>query len=145
MWRLWMSQSCFPLGFLSQYSLWKLSTFRGYKGYLYWGENEMRRVRFFKTELAGGLDSWLDWAASSSHEVTERPVCIFCPVVLQLAWFFNFWHAWHVFNIWRLTAASHLRDQIVSPCFFALSWVFLHTLSLTTLTWIPPKYRVTNS
>ena len=27
-----MNQSCFSLGFLSQYSLWKLSTFRGYKG-----------------------------------------------------------------------------------------------------------------
>ena len=26
-----MSQSCFSLGFLSQNSLWKLSTFRGYK------------------------------------------------------------------------------------------------------------------
>ena len=29
---LWMSQSYFSLGFLSQNSLWKLSTFRGYKG-----------------------------------------------------------------------------------------------------------------
>ena len=28
---LWMSQSCFSLGFLSQNSLWKLSTFRGYE------------------------------------------------------------------------------------------------------------------
>ena len=27
-----MSQSCFSLGFLSQNSLWKLSTFLGYKG-----------------------------------------------------------------------------------------------------------------
>ena len=27
-----MSQSCFSLGFLSQNSLWRLSTFRGYKG-----------------------------------------------------------------------------------------------------------------
>ena len=27
-----MSQSCFSLGFLSQNSLWKLSTFRRYKG-----------------------------------------------------------------------------------------------------------------
>ena len=31
-WRFWMSQSYFSLGFLSQNSLWKLSTFRGYKG-----------------------------------------------------------------------------------------------------------------
>ena len=46
----------------------------------------MRRVRFFKIELAGSLDSWLNWVASSSCEVTERPVCTFCPVVFQLAW-----------------------------------------------------------
>ena len=52
-----MSQFCFSLGFLSQYFLWKLSTFRGYKGYLYYGENGMRRVRFFKIELAGDLAS----------------------------------------------------------------------------------------
>ena len=30
--RLWMNQSCSSLGFLSQNSLWKLSTFCGYKG-----------------------------------------------------------------------------------------------------------------
>ena len=104
MWRLWISQSCFSLGFLSQYSLWKLFTFHGYKGYLYRSENGMRRVRFFKTELVDGLDSRLDWVASSSHEVTERPVCTFCLVVLQLLWSFNFWHAWHVCNFWWLAS-----------------------------------------
>ena len=31
-WRLWMSESWFSLGFLSQNSFWKLSTFREYKG-----------------------------------------------------------------------------------------------------------------
>ena len=30
--RLWMSQSCFSLGFLSQNSFWKLSLNCGYKG-----------------------------------------------------------------------------------------------------------------
>ena len=39
--RLWMNQFCITLGFLSQNSLWKLSFFYGYKGYLYWGENGM--------------------------------------------------------------------------------------------------------
>ena len=53
--RLWMNQSCFTLRFLSQNSLWKLSFFRGYKVYLYWGENGMWRVRFFKIGLARGL------------------------------------------------------------------------------------------
>ena len=58
--RLWMSQSCFSLGFLTQYSLWKLSIFRGYEGYLYLCVFGMRRVSFSKTELAGGLASPLD-------------------------------------------------------------------------------------
>ena len=144
MWKLWMSQSYFFSRFLSQYSLWKLSTFRGYKGYLYWSENGMSRVRSFKTKLVGGLDSRLDWVVSSSHEVIERPICTFCPVVLQLAWRFNFWHAWHVFNVWRLAAVSYPWDPVTSPFFFAQFWAFLHTFSLTTLTWIPPKYRITN-
>ena len=90
MWRLWMSQSYFSLGFLSQYSLWKLSNFCGYKGYLYLCVFGMRRVNFSKTELAGSLASRLDWAASSSRELTERPDLTFCPVVLQLSWRFSF-------------------------------------------------------
>ena len=85
-----MSQSCFSLGFLSQNSLWKLSTFRGYKGYLYWSDYGMRRVSFSKTEWTGDLASRLDWVASSSCELTEWPVWTFCPVVLQLAWRFSF-------------------------------------------------------
>ena len=46
--------------FFSRVSLWKLSTFRGYKGYLYWSENRIQRVRFFKIELVGDLASRLD-------------------------------------------------------------------------------------
>ena len=86
-WRLWMSQSCFSLGFLSQNSLWKLSIFRGYKGYLYWSEKGMRRVSFSKTDLAGDLALRLDWIASSSCD--EWSVWTFCPIVLQLAWWFS--------------------------------------------------------
>ena len=48
------------------------------------------KSQFFKTELASSLALRLDWAASSSHEVTEWPDWTFCPVVLQLAWRFNF-------------------------------------------------------
>ena len=90
MWKLGMSQSCFSLGFLSQNSLWKLLTIRGYKGYLYLNVFGMRRVSFFKTELASDLASRLDWVASSSREVTEWPDWTFYPVVLQLARRFNF-------------------------------------------------------
>ena len=50
-----MSQSCFSLGFLSQYSLWKLSIFRGHEGHLYLCVFGMRRVSFSKIKLAGDL------------------------------------------------------------------------------------------
>ena len=90
MWRLGMSQSCFSLGFLSQYSLWKLSTIHGYKRYLYLYVFGMRRVSFFKIELVGDLASRLNWVANSSSEVTKRTDWTFCSVVLQLAWRFNF-------------------------------------------------------
>ena len=124
-------------------SLWKLSFFCGYKGYLYWGENGIWRVRFFKTGLAHCLASRLDWVARSNREIIERPAVLFCPVVLQLAWRFNFWHAWHVCCFWRLEATSHPRDQVASLCFLAHFWAFQHSISLTTLTTISPKYRVT--
>ena len=79
----------------------------------------------------------------SSREITERPVVLFCPVVLQLAWRFNFWHAWHVCCFWRLEAASHPWDPVASLCFLAHYWAFQHSISLTTLTTISLKYRVT--
>ena len=34
-----------------------------------------------------------------------------------------------------LQAASYPRDPVASPCFFAQSWAFLHTLSYTTFSW----------
>ena len=123
-----MNQSCFTLGFLSQNSLWKLSFFYGYKGYLYWGKNGMWRVRFFKIGVARGLASRLDWVARSNRAITERPIVLFCLVVLQLAWLFKFWHAWHVCCFWRLAATSYPRDPAVRFCFLAHSWAF-NTLS----------------
>ena len=41
-----------------------------------------------------------------------------------------------------LPTVSQLRDLVTRPCWVAHSWVFLHTLSHTTLTWFSPKYRV---
>ena len=133
MWRLWMSQSCFSLGFLSQYSLWKLSIFHGYEGYLYWSENGMRRVRFFKTELASGLASRLDSIVSSSHEQTELPDWTFCPVVLQLVWLFIFsacfTRVYHLaaYQLWVLSTLHKFEH------FFALSYTLpLHDPYLNT-------------
>ena len=135
-----MSQSCFFLGFLSQNSLRKLSQNRGYKGIYIVGWEGMWKVRFSQTGCFGDLTSWLGWVVSSSRKQTAWPAWDFCPVVQQLARRFNFWHAWHVCII--LAACSH--EPPVSPCFFAQTWAILHTLSHTTLTWFPHKYRVTN-
>ena len=85
-----MSQSCFSLGFLSQNSLWKLSIFHGYKGYLYWSEKGMWKVSFSITKWTGDLASRFNWVASPSREITEWPSWTFCPVILQLAWRFSF-------------------------------------------------------
>ena len=89
MWRLGINQSCFSLGFLSQNSLWKLSTFRGYKGLYIVGWEGMRKVSFSQTGWFGDLASRMGWVASSSHELTAWPAWDFCPVVQQLAWLFS--------------------------------------------------------
>ena len=140
-----MSQSCFFLGFLSQYSLWKLSIFCGYKGYLYCCENGMRRVRFFQNKAGWRLDlaTWLSsefkpWAnriakldflsCSALTGVTVHLVCMLHSCA----------------SSGGLPVASQLRVPVASPYYFAQTWAFLHTLSHTTLTWFPPKYRVTN-
>ena len=128
-----MNQSCFSLEFLSQNSLWKLSFISGYKVYLYWSERGMWNVRIYKIGVARGLTSRLDWVARFSREITVRPVVLFCPVVLQLAWLFTFWHAWHVCCVWRLEAVSHPREQAASLCFLAHSWAIntlFHSLPL---------------
>ena len=84
-----MIQSCFSLGFLSQNSLWKLSTIRGYKGYLYWCVFGMQKVSFSQIEWSGDLASRLDWVVSLSCELTVWIDWKFCPIVLQLAWLFS--------------------------------------------------------
>ena len=54
--RLWMSQSCFSLGFLSQNSLRKLSIIRGYKGHLCWCV--FWNVKGQVCNKQGGLAAW---------------------------------------------------------------------------------------
>ena len=59
--------------------------FMGIRGIYTRVRMECEESGFFKTELAGNLDSWLGWVAISNRGVIEQPVCTFCPVVLQLA------------------------------------------------------------
>ena len=136
-----MSQSCFFLGFLSQNFLWKLSIFRGYKGYLYWSEKGMRRVSFSITEWIGNLALRLDWVASPSRELTKWPVWTFCPVVLQLVWRFSFSACFtrvHLLVACKLRATREIQSRVPTSLhslehFFTLSHTLpLHDLHLNT-------------
>ena len=136
-------QSCLSLEYFSQNSRRKFSTFRRYKGYLYWCVYGMRRVSFSQIEWTGNLASRLDWVASPSRELTEWPEWTFCPVVLQLTWLFS---SSACFTRVHPLATCKPRDPIArfSREFLlsAQSWAFFHILSHTTLTWFSPKYMV---
>ena len=129
-----MSQSVFSLGFLPQNSLWKLSTFCGYKGYLYWYVHGMWRVSFSQTEWTCDLASWLDWVASPSCRLTEWPNWTFCPVMLQLTWLFSSSACFtrvYLLATCKMRASHEIESRV--PCcvhnlelFFTLS----HTLLL---------------
>ena len=130
-----MSQSCFSLSKFSR----KLFTIRGYKGYLYWYVFGMWKVSFFQTEWSGDLTLRLGWVASLSRELTAWPDWKFCHVVQQLAWPFS---SLACFTRVPPLATCQSRDPVARPFLSAHSWAFLYTLSHTTLTWFPPKYRV---
>ena len=98
----------------------------------------MQRVRFSQTEWTDNLALRLDWAASPSCELTEWPNWTFCPI-LQLAWLFS---SSAYFTRVHPLATCKPRDPVASPLLSAQSWAILHTLLHTTLTWFPPKYRV---
>ena len=68
MWRLWMNQSCFSLGFLSQNSLWKLSTFREYKGLYIVGWERNANNHFFPNRVIW----WLRLTIGLSREFKPR-------------------------------------------------------------------------
>ena len=117
-----MSQSWFSLGFLSQNSLWKLSTFRGYKGIYSSVCEECEKSVFIQTRHSGDSVSRVERVTSLNRELTAWPDCTFCPVVLQLSWPFSSLHASHV---------CHFGDLPVTRLLWLhTSWVFL-TLSHT--------------
>ena len=93
----------------------------------------MWKISFSQTGCFGNLTSRLGWVASSSREQTAWPTWDFCPVVQQLARFFNFWHAWHVCNILAACKprATHEIQPQVSVSLHNLKQFF--TLSHTRL------------
>ena len=132
--RLWMSQSCFSLRFLSQNSLWKLFTIRGYKRYLYWCVFGMWKVSFSQTKWSGDLTLRLDLATWLSREFKSRANSLVrlevlscsapAGVTLQLLCMFH-----TCVSFGDLLAASQSRGLVESTLlsfFFTLS----HTLPL---------------
>ena len=137
--------SCFSLGFLSQNSLWKLSIFRGYEGYLYLCVFGIRRVRFFQNRAGWWLSLaiWLsrkfkprtNWMASLDFLFYSASASMTLQLLSMLGM---------CATSGSLQAVSYQRGPVASPYYFAQTCAFLHTLSHTTFTWFPPKYGVTN-
>ena len=128
-----MSQSCFSLWFISQNSLWKLSTFCGYKGIYSRVCEECEKLFFCKTRvLATHLRLWQ--VASFICEITDWPNCPFCSVVLQLSWPFSFLYTSHVWHFGQLSVASHSQILIARMLLNA------HTLEIFTLSHTRPLH-----
>ena len=72
----------FSLGFFSQNSLWKLSTFRGYNGIYSSVCKECEKTIFIQTGYSGDSALQVERVASLSRELTAWLDCTFCHVVL---------------------------------------------------------------
>ena len=125
MWRLWTNQSCFSLGFLSQNSLWKLFTFRGYKGlYIVGWERNVKR-QFFPNKVVCRLDL----VTKLSREFKPQANSLASLGLLSYSAI-----AGMTFQLPRIlhTCANFGGLPVASLCILVQSWAFLHTLSLIT-------------
>ena len=120
--RLWMSQSCCSLGFFSQNSLWKFSTFHGYKGIYSRICEECEKSFFCKTVCSSNsLATGMSPIASLSHEI-QTVLFLSCSaptvVTLQLPAWFTRVVCWRVISLESLTR-SYLNAHTLE--FFTLS------------------------
>ena len=140
-WRLWMSQSCFSQEFFSRNSLWKLSTFRGYKGIysrvcIEYEESVITKQGVLSTRAR-------DWNKSQANCLARLEVFSCSTTVsmtLQLPYMLHTCAISSDSPVARSSREALLECTLLS--FSSHYWVFLHTFSHTTLTWFPPKYRV---
>ena len=117
-----MSQSCFSLRFLSQYSLWKLSTFRRYKGIYSRVYEECEKSFFNKQGIL--VTRPLDWNESRANCLTRLKV-LSCsaPIVVTLQLPL---HASHVCHSGDLPIA---RSSPETPLNCTLLEISLHPLT----------------
>ena len=107
-----MNQSCPSLGFLSQNSLCKFSTFCEYKGIYSSIWDGMWKVIFQQNKVHWWVTREWDESQVLIASYQTRLNYTFCPVVIHLAWLFFFLHASHVCFI---LASHHSRDNRKSP------------------------------
>ena len=138
-----MNQSCFTLGFLSQNSLSKLSFFRGYKEYILGWEWNVKRQVF--QNMAGSQLSLATWLSREIQPRDNRTTS--CPILscsapasmtLQLL-------ACLARVLLLATCSSESLVRSSRKTLFSCTLLSIqNSISLTTLTTNPPKYRVTN-
>ena len=120
--------------FFSQNSLWKLSTIRGYKGYLYWCVFGMRKVRFVTNRVVWrlGLAAWLSHEFEPWANCLARLKVLSCSalvgVILQLPYMV---HTCASFG--DLPVVSQPQDPVARNYWvhtFELFFILSHTLPL---------------
>ena len=126
-----MSQFCFSLGFLSQNSLWKLSTFRGFKGIYSRIWEECEKSFFCKTRCSGkSLATGMSREFQSPENRMVRLYFFSCsdPAILTLQLPTC---STRVADSGKWPIASQSQVPVASCLFNAYSWSILHTLSHT--------------
>ena len=136
-----MSQSWFSLGFLSQNSFQKLSTFREYKGIYNRVREECEKTLFLQNKtfwrliLAIGTSRKFELRVNCQAKLYFLSCNALAVVTLQFPTCFTRMAFWRVASPQSLTRSSHEKPPN------ACTLEFLHTLSHTTPTLFPPKYR----
>ena len=137
MWRLWMSQSYF-------FSRVSLSIFFLEALNISWVEwNVKSQVFQNKTGWQLGPATWLSREFMPRANRIARLDFLSCSALVGVtAHLLYMLHS--SASSGGLASMSQPRVPVASHCYFAQIWAFLHTLSHTTLTWFPTKYRITN-
>ena len=112
-----MSQSCFSLGFLSQNSLWKLSTFLGYKGiYSKVCVECEESITTKQGDLATRARDWNELQTNFLAKLKVLSCCATTGVTLQLPL-----RASHVYPSSDSSVTSQSRDPVIRLFFIAHS------------------------
>ena len=117
---------------------------------IYWSCVASVGIRVYRRHILPKRAFWrLDLATGLSREFKLRANGLANLGLLscseQLARHFSFWHAWHVcFNLAACSREPPARSSRESLLLCTHLSNSSYSLTHTTLTWFPPKYRVSN-